>query len=244
MDVQRANQSQTPGQKGPVTASAPGCVYDPLPSFQHLSLDSPSDQTPCHCNLQESNQSFQRDLNTLLPKNNTHPNMIYSNNADQRVQQIIRGVSSVVPAASQERNIPPCSLPFMNEGMQYCRPQQMSLYSPHSPYQAISPPFQPPYIRQTSLNGPQSPLQKHLPFSPPSFRQCGEEGSPQSPPPAFERTNVESADSAGYIYNHAALPSSPIQQQPQWTLPPHSKGRFICNMFTCMLQSFPQQVIL
>lgn len=218
MDVHSANQSQTPGQHGRVTASPPGPVCNPLPSFQHLNLSSPSEHTPCYSNLQASNQGFQRDLSTFLPRNNTHHNKIYSNNADHSVQQIIPDahVSPVGPAASQGRNIPPCSLPFMNEGMQYCKPQQMSLHSPHSPY-------------QSSLNGPQSPLQKHLPFNPPSFGYCIKEGSPLSPQPAFERTNVGSAVSAGCV-NHAAFPSSPIQQQPQWT--PHSKGRFMSYIYT------------
>eukprot|EP00064_Thunnus_orientalis_P022617 superscaffoldBa00007785_g22825 len=35
--------------------------------------------------------------------------------------------------------------------------------------------------------------------------------------------NVESAVNAGYIHNHA-VPTSPAQQQPQWTLPPYNRG--------------------
>lgn len=230
MEVHSANQSQTPGQDGRVTPAPPGPVYNPLPSFQHLNLGSPSDQTPCYSNLQASNQGFQRDLSTLLPRNKSYYNPIHSNNADQRMQQIISEahVPPVGPAASQGRNIPPCPLPFMNEGMQYCKPQQMSVHSPHSHYQAISPPFPPPYVHQSSLNGPQSPLQEHLPFNPPSFGYCTKEGSPQSLQPAFEGTNVESAVSAGCV-NRSALPSSPIQQQPRWT--PHSEGKFVCHIY-------------
>lgn len=239
MDVRTANQSQTPGQNSMIRASPPGPFYSPLPSFQQLSLGSPSDHTSCYNNLHVSNQGFHGDLSTLLPRKNTNNNIIYSNNADHTVRQISPDahLPSMVPVSSQGRNIPPCSLPVMHEEMQHCKPEQMSLYSPHSPYQAISPPFSPPYVQQSSLNGPQSPLQKHLPFSPLSFGHCVNERNPQSPQPAFERTHAESSVSAGSIYNHAALPSSLIQQQPQCTLSQHSTGRFISNTYIICLHT-------
>ncbi|KAM7391158.1 hypothetical protein PAMP_021869 [Pampus punctatissimus] len=96
----------------------------------------------------------------------------------------------------------------------------MPLYSPHIPHQAISAPFQAPYTHQGLLNGPQSPDQ---PFSCPSFGQSVNQSLQFMPQPAFDRANRESAVSAGYIHNHA-VPTSPVQQQPQWTLPPYNRG--------------------
>ncbi|KAM9858209.1 protein transport protein Sec24C [Aulostomus maculatus] len=91
--------------------------------------------------------------------------------------------------------------PLMNET---CIPQQMSLHSPHSPHPTLSVPFQPTH---QILNGP------HLPSSPPTFGQS----SQYTPQLAFERM---CAVDPGYVLNH---PSSPIQQQPQWT-PPYNRG--------------------
>ncbi|XP_070690130.1 protein transport protein Sec24C [Pempheris klunzingeri] len=223
MDVPTANQSQTPcqpwaGQNGWSPASPQGLPCNPLPSFQHFSLGSPSDHRACHDHLQASEQGCQSDLNAF---SSTHDSTLCATNADQSVQRVIPDVSSVVPAASQGRNIPPCSLPLMNESMQPCKPQQMPLYSPRSPYQAISPPFHSPYTHQDLLNGPQSPHQKHLPISSPSFGQCGNQSPQWTPQPSLDRANVVS--SVGYTLNHAS-PTSPIQQQPQWTLSPHSRG--------------------
>ncbi|TMS04083.1 Protein transport protein Sec24C [Larimichthys crocea] len=226
MDVPTANQSQTPcqpwvGQNGWSPASPQGPPCNPLPSFQHLSLGSPSDQRPCYDHLQTPDQSCQSDLTTFSSRNNTHHSTLYANNADQSVQRNIPDVlvSSSIPATSQGRSIPPCSLPLMKEGAQPCKPHQMLFHSPYSPYQAISPHFQSPYTHP-SLNGPQSPHQKHLPVNSPSFGQCANQSPQCAPQPAFDRANLES--SVGYTHDHA--PTSPIQQQPQWTLPPHSKG--------------------
>ncbi|XP_031161645.1 protein transport protein Sec24C isoform X2 [Sander lucioperca] len=221
MDVPTAKQSQTPcqpwaGQNGWSPASPQGPSCNPLPIFQHLSLSSPSDQRPCYEHLQPSDHSCQSDSTTF-----SYRSTLYADNADQSEHRIIPDahVSSMVSAASQGRNIPPCSLPLMKEGMTPCKLQQMPFYSPYSPYQGISSPFQPPPTQQGSLNGPQSPHQKHLPISPPSFSV---NQSPQcTPQPAFESPNVES--SVGYTHNHAS-PTSPIQQQPQWTPAAHSRG--------------------
>ncbi|XP_029296457.1 protein transport protein Sec24C [Cottoperca gobio] len=221
MDIPTANQSQTPcqpwaGQNGWSPASPQGPPCNPLPSFQHLSLSSPSDQRPCYEHLQASNPGCQSDFATSSSRNITHYSTLNDSNGDQSVQRVIPDahVSSMVPAASQGRYIPPCSLPLMKEGTQPRKPQQMPFYSPHSPYQGISPPFQPPHTHHYSLNGPQSPHQKHLPFSPSAF---GVNQSPQcTPQPVFERASVES--SVGYTHNHAS------PQQPQWTLEANSRG--------------------
>lgn len=225
MDVPTANQSQTPcqpwaGQNGWSPASPQEHPCNPLPSFYHLNLGSPSDQRTCHDHLQASNQRCQNDIASC--RSNTPQSTLYVN-ADQCVQPITpdANLSSVVPAASHERNIPPCSLPLMNEGTLTRKPQQMPFYSPHSPYQAICSPFQPPYTHQGLLNEPQSSHQKHLSISSPSFGQCVNQSPQCTPQPAFERENVEA--SVGYTHSHASQ-SSPIQQQPHWTLSPGSKG--------------------
>nr|XP_046241591.1 protein transport protein Sec24C isoform X2 [Scatophagus argus] len=227
MDVPTANQSQRPsqqwaGQNGWSPASPQGTPCNPLHSFQHLSLGSPSDQRPCYDHLQASNQGYYSDTNSLSSGNNTHHSSLYAHNTNQRGQRIIPAahVSSVVPVASQGKNIPPCSLPLLNEGTQPCKTHQMPFYSPCSPYQALSSPFQPPYAHHTPQNGPQSPHQEQLPHTPP-FGQCVSQSPQCTPRAAFERANVES--SVGYTHSHAS-PTSPIQQQPQWTLPPHSGG--------------------
>nr|XP_020444135.1 protein transport protein Sec24C-like isoform X2 [Monopterus albus] len=218
MDIPTGNQSQIPGQNVKSAASPPGPLCNSLPSIQDLSLGLPSNQGPGYNHLQGSSCGSRSNLTTHSSTNNTHHSMLHGNNADQNVQQFTDAyVSSMVPAASQGINVPPCSLP-MNERTHTFKPQQMSLYRP---YQALSPPFQPPYTHQGSQNGPQSPCQKYQPISPLSFGQCGNQ-TPQSPQQAFKGENVESTVNTGYIHNHAALPS-PIQQQPHRTLS-HSAG--------------------
>ncbi|XP_059193260.1 protein transport protein Sec24C [Centropristis striata] len=219
MDVPTANQSQTPcqpwaGQNGWSPASPQGPPCNPLPSFQHLSLSSPSDQRPCYDHLQASNHGFSS-------RNDIHSSKLYANDGEESLQRSVPDASCMLPAASQGRSIPPCSLPLLKEGTQPCKLQQMPFYSPYSPYQAVSPPFQPPYTHQSLLNGPQSPHQKHLPISPPSFGPCVNQSPQCTPQPAFERENVDS--SVGYAHNHAS-PTSPVQQQPQWTPQSHPKG--------------------
>ncbi|XP_033946126.1 protein transport protein Sec24C [Pseudochaenichthys georgianus] len=218
MDVPTANQSDTPcqpwaGQNGWSPASPQGPPCNPLPSFQNLSLSSPSDQRPGYEQLQVSNHGYQSELATFSSRNNTEHSALYANNADHSVQRVTPDAhaSSMVPSASQGRYIPPCSLALMKEGTHPCNPQQMPFYSPHSPYQGISSPLQPPYTHHCSLNGPQSPQQKHLPITTLSF---GVNQSPQfTPQPAFERANVES--SVGYTHTHSS---------PQWTLTTNSRG--------------------
>ncbi|KAM9360127.1 protein transport protein Sec24C [Symphorus nematophorus] len=132
MDVPTANQSQTPcqpwaGQNGWSPASPQGPPCNLLPSFQHLSLGSPSEPRPCYDHLQVSSQACQSDITPF----NTH-NSVLS----------------------------------------------------------------------------------------PSFGQCVNQSPQCTPQPAFERAKVEST--VGYSHNHVS-PTSPVQQQPQWTLSPHAR---------------------
>ncbi|XP_062241021.1 protein transport protein Sec24C [Platichthys flesus] len=133
MDALSANQSRTPshqwaGPNGWSPASPPGPLCNPLPSFQHLSLGSPSDQRP---GLRNHSQVFTEDAELssqpFIP--NAH-------------------VSHVDPAVSHERHVPPCSLPLVINGT--------PAYPPHSPYQPITAPFHPPYSHHVSLNGHQA----------------------------------------------------------------------------------------
>ncbi|XP_039906313.1 protein transport protein Sec24C isoform X2 [Simochromis diagramma] len=214
MDVPSANQSQTPcqpwaGQKDWSTASPPRHLFDPLPSFQHLNLSSPSDYTPCYNHLQMSSSSFQRDFTVFSHNNNNpHNSLLHVNNTDHSVQPVIPDVSATIPAASRGSN--------MNEDIHPCDTQWTSLHSPHNPYQAVAQHFQHPYTQQDLVNGPQSPHQNHLPIRPPLY---GNESPQCIPQPGFEGANARS--SAVFTHNHAS-PTSPIQQQPQWTLPAHS----------------------
>ncbi len=231
MDVTPANQSQTPcqpwaGQNGWSPASPQGPPCSPLPSFQHLSLSSPSDHRPGYDHLQASNQGCQSDIAAFPPRDNTHQSPLHANNSDTSVKQITPDAH--FSDATRGRSVPPRSLRLMNEVTQPCKPHQMPFYSPHSPFQAISSPFQPPYTPQGPLNGPQSPHQKHMPISSPSLGQCVNQSPQWTPQPATERANLEFF--ASYSHNHA-LTTSPVQQQPQWTFVTHSRGGFMCNNF-------------
>ncbi|XP_034397666.1 protein transport protein Sec24C [Cyclopterus lumpus] len=201
MDFPTANQSQTPsqpwaGQNGWSPASPVGPPCDPLPGFQQLSLSSPSDQRPRYQHL--SNRGCQSgDLASFPPTDDARRGTLYSNNADHSV----RRVSSTVPTASRGRRTPPCSLPLMTEGTQPGNLQQMPFYSPHSPYQGVSPHFLPPYTHQ-------GPHQTHLPISSPS--QCAPESS------------------AGFTHILAS-PTSPVSQLPRWTDSGGTINEFVPN---------------
>ncbi|XP_041855130.1 protein transport protein Sec24C isoform X3 [Melanotaenia boesemani] len=191
-------------QNGWSSATPPVPFHNPLPSFPHLSLGSPPGQSSSFNHLQASSNCSPSDVAALSSRHNNKNSMQYFNHVDQSVQ-----------------TIPPRSLPLTNEGMQPCNLHQMSLYSSPSSYQATASLFQPPYIYQGQLNGPQSPPQNHLPVSPPFAGQCVNQSKECSPQPVFDGANLGS--SVGYSRNHAS-PTSPIQHQPQWTVSTHFSG--------------------
>ncbi|KAG7489059.1 transport protein Sec24C-like isoform X1 [Solea senegalensis] len=198
MDVPIANQSHTfcqwAGQNGWSTVPPPELLCNPLLSVQDLSLGSPSDQScPSHMNALSS-----------------YHNMGLANNAEQSGLHFIPNahVSTMAPHASQDRTLPPGSLPLLNTGTQPCKPQQMSPFPPLTPHQATSPTSQPLYTDQGSRNGPLLPHQNHLHTNP----QC----TPYT-------ANMETAHHARYIHSPAS-PVFPIQQHNQWTPSPHSRG--------------------
>ncbi|KAM3611784.1 uncharacterized protein V6R79_024206 [Siganus canaliculatus] len=148
---------------------------------------------------------------------NTVPGFQYLSLAsptDQRLCHNQRQIS----ASRHGRHLPPCSLPLLHDGPQPCKPHQMSFHSPHSPNQVVHP----PYTHLDSLNGLQSPHEKRFPINSPTFGHCTNQNSAQcTPEPAFERVKADSC--VGYTHNYTS-PTSPIQQQPQWILPPHPGG--------------------
>lgn len=235
MDVPTANQSQTPcqswaGQNGWSPESAQGLPCVPL-GFQHLSLGPSSDQGPCYNHLQASSRGRHSNITTVSSRNDTPCSKLHPY-AGQTLQQMVPDalVSSMLPAASQGRHIPPCSVPLLNKGTQL---HEMPFNSTHSLYQAIS--SQPSYTHQSSQNGPQAAHKEHLPISSPSFGQCVKQNPPCSAQPAF--VGADGYSSVGYMQNPAS-PTSPVQHQPPWTLPPHSMGRFSCNSMVFSFQMF------
>ncbi|XP_029296356.1 uncharacterized protein LOC115013928 [Cottoperca gobio] len=200
-------------QNGWSTTSTQGPHVNPLPSSQHLSLGSSSDQRPSYEHLQESNQSCMSDLGTLSSRNTPHhsdlykashisinpsSNTLFANAAIPGSSHIISfsqqspHTSSLLLTANQGKNIPPLSLPQINQSPQPCRPQHPPLLSPHNLYKA---PFQPPLTNQGLPNG-------LLPIS-----------TSQS---TFEGVNVEFVGVAGYTHSHASSMS-----QEQWIPSPN-----------------------
>ncbi|XP_033475894.1 uncharacterized protein LOC117252805 isoform X2 [Epinephelus lanceolatus] len=189
MDNLTASKSHLPcqswaGQNGWSTASTQGALLNPLPSSQHLSLGSSSDQRPSYDHMQESNQSCLNDLSALSSRNNTHHSALYkaSHMSSNQVSTTLFGdtaipsashiisfaqqsphTSSLLLTSNQGKNIPPPSLPQTNPAPQPCRPQHVPLVSPNNPYKAS---FQPPLTNQGLPNGLQD-----LPISLPS---CGQ----------------------------------------------------------------------
>lgn len=232
MDVPTANQSQTPCQLwvSPASTQEPPCK--PLPGFQHLGLNSPTDQRSCYDSLQASNQGCCSGVTTAFVSEALQT-LQHPNSNVQTVKQFIPNahLSSMGSAANQGRGKPPCSLPLPNTGMQLYKTHQNPINSTHN--QAICSPLQPSYTYHNLLNGPQSPSKDYLPNTSPEFGLCVNQNHQCSPQPAFGKRNTEA--SVGYVNNFAS-PTSPIQHHPPWELPSHSQGRFIgCIHWVCMM---------
>ncbi|XP_076006738.1 protein transport protein Sec24C [Genypterus blacodes] len=233
MDVPPANQNQTTcqpwtAQNGWSMASPQALPCHPLPNSQHLRPGLTCDQSPTCVQLQTSNQSCQNIFSTSQSTNSqTHhktlysnvgsaspPTMLYTNSINQSVSHIISDVhqsshiSSMVQAASHRKNIPPSSLLLTNQGIHPCRPKEIPQCSPHSPDRGEPA----PYSHQGLQNGLQSPYQRDHFIHPPSFEQSENQGP-------WTRPHFEGANGA----NSHGLPTSPVQQQPQWTRPPDSR---------------------
>ncbi|XP_055017674.1 protein transport protein Sec24D isoform X2 [Boleophthalmus pectinirostris] len=110
--------------------------------------------------------------------------------------------SSVYPAK------PPSSLPLISNGSLQLQPPP-----PHPSqinHQSICAPVQQHISDQRLLNGPQSPLQNNSSHNHYTYDDNTNQNQLYSP---FQPVGV---DSAGFIQNYSS-PTSPIQQQPQWT---------------------------
>ncbi|KAF7659132.1 hypothetical protein LDENG_00003000 [Lucifuga dentata] len=181
--------------------------------------------------MQSSNQSSQNSFSTFQATNKTHHNALntasdvsssssattfYANTTNQIVYQSISDahqssrISTMGQAESHGKNIPPSSLPLTNQGTQPFSSQQVPLCSPH--YLGGTVPFELPYTHQGLQNGFQSPNQKDIPLHLPSFGHCVNQCTPLR---AFEGVNG--------VNSHGSS-SFPIQQQPQWMLPPDTQG--------------------
>lgn len=251
------------GQISLSTGPPQGPPCNPLHSFQNLSLGSTSDQSHSHDNRQRSrqplttqyhNQGYPGNHSTVASTNGTHYHTLYQasvvshsspstapqtkttgqstplvlSNANQSLH-----ISPMTPNANHRQNIPPSSLPLENQGPLPSTPQPMS---------PISHPFQPSHTHQGIVNGPQSLYHNDSPNTPPSAGQYVNQGPWSSPQPTCESANVGCslptppplAGGAGYNPSHLS-PTPPIQQQPQWTLPPDCSGKVDLYSNTCML---------
>lgn len=226
MDNLTGNKSHIPcqswvGQNGWSTTSTQGLLLNPLPSSQHLSLGSSSDQRPSYDHLQASNQSCMSGLSTL---SSTHHSALYkASHISSNPSSTTRFANTAVPdshiisfaqqnphtssmliTANQGKNIPQPSLPQTNQA-----PQHLPLLSSHDPYKTS---FQPPLTNQGLPNGLQG--------QPISLPSCGQHASTSQA--TFEGAYVEFAGVAGYTHSHA---SSTSQEQRQWIPSSHCRGK-------------------
>lgn len=203
MDAPAPNQSQSSCQRavqnGLSTAEPPRPLCNPLHSFQQLNLGPPAHQTP-DCNHLQGSGLNSNSVSAAFQNKTSSYDSVQQNFPDPLVSPTIQ---------APKRFMPPCSLP-LNEGSQSFSPQQMPLYSPHSPYAPSSPQFQPLHTYQGVLNAQESPNINHLPVSPPG-----------------QHVNQTEWSSVGYNHHQPASPTSPIQQQPHWMLSAHPGGSFI-----------------
>ncbi|XP_075960564.1 uncharacterized protein LOC142964226 [Anarhichas minor] len=216
MDNLASNKSHIPcqswaGQNVWSTASTQGSLLNPLPSSQHLSLGSSSDQRPSYDHLQESNQSCMSDLGSLSSRNDAHhaalykasllssnpsSNALFANTTVPGTSHMISfpqqtsHTSSMLLTANHGKNIPPPSLPRTNQAPQPCGPQLLPPFPPHNPYKA---PFQPPLSNQSLPNG----------LLPVSLPPCGQHEQSQWIPPSHCRGAVNESipDAAAHPKN-------------------------------------------
>lgn len=175
----------------------------PLPSLQHLTHSSPSDQGSCY---EHSQASIQGTL---------------GGNEARHITRCPR--PSSIDAAAKGKNIPPTSLPPVAKGTQPYMTGQIPLTSPFSQNKATSPPFSHSHTHQMSQNGAGPPCEEHMPIGSWVPGPAAYQSPPCSPEPAFGPRNVESSD--GYAKSPAS-PTSPLHQPPDG-IASHYIGLFI-----------------
>ncbi|XP_030593775.1 sialidase-like isoform X2 [Archocentrus centrarchus] len=212
MDNPTANKSQLPcpswmTQNGWSAASSQGPLINPLStSYDHM---------------QAPNQSCTSNLSSLSSRNNPHAAMykgspivsmpssssLFATDIPNLSQAISFGQqnhhpSSIMVTATQGKNVTSSSLRQSNQGLQPCRPQHLSVLSPHDPFKAFQNP-----ISSQGLSGIQDLR--------PSLPSCRQHQA------AFEGENMESAHVRG---NTQSYVSSASQEQPQWVPPSQCRG--------------------
>ncbi|XP_059909912.1 protein transport protein Sec24C [Gadus macrocephalus] len=220
--------------------------HDTLPNFQHLTLGSPT-----HPGLQEAStppapqHSYFYQNNIPSPPCHTHWNTHdiaahcpSSNALHANPTQHMQGLDpcqslGISPMHSNgSRQSDPTTPQLANQELQLCRPPPASLYPPLHEANRESPaaPCLPPYTDQHVLNGAQ-PLNQHcvsssLPLNglPPNGQRLSH-GHHSSSPTAYAHVKRATLPLplAGSVPLHLS-PSSPIQRQPQWTLPARDGG--------------------
>lgn len=171
-----------------------------LPSLQHLTQSSPSDQRSCYEHSQAS---------TL------------EGNDGQRLTHYPRLAS--IDSAAKGKNIPPTNLPLVGKGTQPYMTNQIPLNSTYSQNEAISPPVSHSHTHQMSQNGAGSPYEEHLPISSWVPGPNAYQSPPCSPEPAFGPRNVKTSDGC---VKSLASPTSPLHQPPEGVTS-HYIGLFI-----------------
>ncbi|XP_023198916.1 protein transport protein Sec24C-like isoform X3 [Xiphophorus maculatus] len=207
MDAPSRNQSHPPCppwavQNGWSSDAPAGPLCNPLPDLQQLSLGCEPSQNLSYNHLQASGVYSKNDVAAFSTGSNSHPSMQYVCKVDQSIPD---GLSPTI----QERNKPPCSLPY-NEVA-----QPMQHYSPPNAYQAVDPSSYSQHTYRSLLNQP--PAQHPLPVS----FSCVE---PQLNHNQHLASDGGNSGSFVGFNDMLSSPSAPIQQQPLWSFAAFSKG--------------------
>ncbi|XP_032435491.1 protein transport protein Sec24C isoform X2 [Xiphophorus hellerii] len=207
MDAPSRNQSHPPCppwvvQNGWSSDAPAGPLCNPLSDLQQLSLGCEPSQNLSYNHLQASGVYSKSDVAAFSTRSNSHPSMQYVCKVDQSIPD---GLSPTI----QERNKPPCSLPY-NEAA-----QPMQHYSPPNAYQAVDPSSYSQHTYRSLLNQP--PAQHPLPVS----FSCVEPQLNHN-----QHLASDGGNSGSFVGFNDMLtsPSAPIQQQPLWSFAAFSKG--------------------
>lgn len=178
--------------------SPPPCTQ--LPSLQHLTQSSPSEQRSCY----EHSQASSREGTDA-----------------RRVTHSPRLAST--DSAAKGKNTPPTSLPLVGKGTQPYMTNQRPLTSTYSQNRAIPPPVSHSHPHQVPQNGAGAPYGEQWPISSWVPGPNTYQSPPCSPEPAFGLRNVKTSDGC---VNSLASPTSALHQPPEG-ITSHYIGLFI-----------------